>query len=323
MNITTAIHSLSDYRRILIDANDGPYSERKLVVEYTNGALDSSFELGAFIIFESMAAHVESYIGNKAGHPYFPYLVVEDFVRTFFPDFVISDENIIALCELSLNSLNPGVHLVHILEKMRDNKYVVNEYEDVYEFYNRNLVYFESLSKYNRDYTFVFDGAKRQLQDLFKGDEGVSLRTWCEHLLNIAQTLHNEKWKSFLFDKDENTRKTKIQALMERTGLPFIYNNRDQYYCDERLEKVEQRVLLRAVHDVFRVFNGNLDGCSMKSFCEISDPLFIPSDKDLPLVDGRCDSAPWERCKDPKLCAFSKLWHKWGLEKYFPINSNN
>jgi hypothetical protein len=262
-------------------------------------------------------------LGNKADFQYFPYLIIENFVRTFFSTFPINDENIIVLCELSLNSLNPGLHLVHILEKMDQEGYIINNYEDIYQLYFANLTYFQDLSKLNKEYSSIFDLSKGQLKNLFKGDKEVSLRTWCEDVINNAQTLHEEQWRSFLFDKDESMRKSKIVELMKRTGLPFIYNNRDQYYCDEKLEKVEQRILLRAVHDVLNVFNGNFIGCSMKSFCEISDPLYISSGKGVPSVDDRCDSAPWERCRDSRLCAFSMLWYKWGLKDYSPKKVQN
>jgi|APEBP8051072266_1049373.scaffolds.fasta_scaffold01277_1 hypothetical protein len=264
-----------------------------------------SVHLGAFQILESMASLIENYIFSILPSVDYPYNVVDDLVKNCFPNTNNTRENLISLCYLALQSKEPGVHLIKILETMEAQQYDAKTWEDIFRFHDKQMI-----NQINDDYLIMSTLAKKQLLDYFSQDSESDIKKWCNSVLEAGKTLWNERWVLALFNECRSTKIDAIIKLMDFTGLPLVTNNTGLHYCGNNLYDTGRNTsFLRSIHDVFLVLKREANVCSMYEFCSTSK---------FYLVDERCKTSPWMRANDNNLCPFAYWWHKWGLSEYKP-----
>ena len=65
----------------------------------------------------------------------------------------------------------------------------------------------------------------------------------------------------------------------------------------------------RAIREIEKLFEFGQKQCTMMSWCHHS-PGSTPNDL--------CEYAPWEKCKEERLCPYAFLWKHWKLASYEP-----
>ncbi|MDR3626198.1 MAG: hypothetical protein P4L45_05170 [Ignavibacteriaceae bacterium] len=283
-----------------------------LEVEYINEISGKGkFNMGAACIIESMTANLQEFLFSPVNSPQFPYRTVELFLTKFFPNFPLGKEILIALCDVSLDSYNPGIQFISLLNLMKEQNFVPKDHNDIYGFCEplRFPIENEDLDRYNF-FNNRSNNALSQLKDQFNSEHDVLLINWCENLILSGQKIKSENWvKKLLDSQNSDDKSSNFKNIIAITGLPLISNNQGNYYNSDTLGKIGNNAsIIRAINEIHEVLEGSTI-CTMYNFCELSTP---------DLVDCRCTTAPWKKISDNILCPFGQLWHKWELDDYSP-----
>lgn len=96
-------------------------------------------EFGRLALMESMAYIIEKKITIKSpSAPDFPYNAAKIVSDKIYPEFSRNEENLLALCDMSLMFSEPGKVFVSTLEKYKNNRFMPNKAEDIIDdFYSK------------------------------------------------------------------------------------------------------------------------------------------------------------------------------------------
>lgn len=224
----------------------------------------------------------------------------------------LTDLDLIALCDISLQSSVPGHAIYLMLKAIASGKMVINKPEDVYDFFFSKRINFlgekmetkQALmvaSEMAINHLLSYIRIETLLQEyqewvLFTMKAGIAMRTKQPYFfLNMA--------------RDERNKNNRIlKYIAKNIGSPQMVNKlgkRFQLVTDRPICRFEY---LEAVREIERLFEHGERKCSLKPWCEIN-PEGAP-------VDSRCDNAPWQRCNDELLCPYGLLWRHWKLAEY-------
>lgn len=130
---------INQNKRLEIKPNSIVFCEKNipiisLIVTFENGAT-VTFELGAHIIKESMAALYQSLVDPHATHDDIPYNVVKILCRHNYPSLYRNTKLLICCCHAALFSMTPGDTLIMLLakaekEKITDGMQLFSDYID-------------------------------------------------------------------------------------------------------------------------------------------------------------------------------------------------
>ena len=277
---------------------------------------DFILSFGALSIMENMAYLMEQMTCSDYAHsPDYPYSFVEKITEKIYPQFGENRLNVLALCDLSLQYNNPGKVLVQYLQEMLSNKWLPTNPEELYdEIYSRkNSINNKGEISLEQNFNELADVVKRQTQGYFNDPQiFTNIRNWIEHLLTTAKKLRFQN-RYFILEvaKGGNLKTNKaFKQLLGEIGTPLISNNSGE--CTLLYPNKPKGVELgyfSAIGQIISIFEkGNCD-CSLHPIC-------IKCGNE---VDNRCQSAPWERSNDIKLCPVALLWKHWKLKDYTPI----
>ena len=297
---------------------DGHFSIPELHVKAITNKGPEEIIVGAYAIRENMAYLLERKCTTKyrtSGD--FPYLIVEILANALCPN-KLNDFDLIALCDISLQSSVPGHALYLTLKAIKEGRMVVNKSEDFYDFYFSKKVSFLGqemetprallvAAAMATDHLLSYVRIKelsREYQDwvYFTFQASVGLRIM--HPYFFLEMARGQR------DKDNET----LKFLAKNIGSPQMVNElgkRFQLATDRPICRFEY---LEAVKEIEKLFEDGVSKCSLKVWCEMS-PDGAP-------VDNRCDTAPWSRCNDAQLCPYAVLWQHWKLgEKKVTISN--
>ena len=281
------------------------------VVAMTNHGKEE-ITVGAYAIRENMAYLLERKCTTKYKRSSeFPYQIVEMLANKICPR-KLSDLDLIALCDIALQSSAPGHAIYSMLEAIANGKMVVNKPEDVYNFF------------FSKKASFL--GEKMEVQRALK----IASKLATNHLLSLLQieTLSQgyQEWILFTLEagvrlrieqpfffldmaRGERNKDNRIlQYIAKNIGSPQMVNKigkRFQLATDRPVCRFEY---FEAEREIERLFEYGERKCSLKPWCELN-PDGAPA-------DSRCDNAPWQRCNDEQLCPYGLLWRHWKLADY-------
>lgn len=277
---------------------------------------DFILSFGALSIMENMAYLMEQMTCSDYAHsPDYPYSFVEKITEKIYPQFGENRLNVLALCDLSLQYNNPGKVLVQYLQEMLSNKWLPTNPEELYdEIYSRkNSINNKGEISLEQNFNILADIVKQQTQGYFNDPQiFTDIRSWIEQLLGTAKKIRSRN-RYFILDvaKGGNIKTNKaFEQLFREIGTPLISNDTGEctLFYPGQPEGVELGYF-SAIGQIISIFEkGNYD-CSLHPIC-------IKNGNE---VDNRCQSAPWERSNDIKLCPVALLWKHWKLKDYAPI----
>ena len=268
--------------------------------------------VGAYAIRENMAYLLERKCTTKYKRSSdFPYQIVELLANKICPG-KLTDLDLIALCDISLQSSAPGHAVYMMLDAIASGKMVINKPEDVYDFFfSKRIVFLDdemdvgqalmTASKMATNHLLSYvqiETLSQEYQEwvLFTMSAGIGLRIAQPYFfLDMARGKRNKENAIFKY-------------IAKNLGSPQMVNKlgkRFQLATDRPICRFEY---LEAVREIERLLEYGERKCSLKPWCELN-PDGAPT-------DSRCDNTPWKRCNDEQLCPYGLLWRHWKLVDY-------
>lgn len=265
--------------------------------------------VGAYAIRENMAYLLERKCTTKYRTSFdFPYQIVEIIANTMCPN-VLSELDLIALCDISLQCSVPGHGLYSILKAIADGNLVVKKPEEIYDFFFSKRTNFIGVNQSTSQALITAAAmAMDHLLSYVKIDLlNAEYQQWILYTLTAGVELRVLRPYFFLemarWMRDKNNRM--LQYIAKNIGSPQMVNSkglRFQLATDRPICRFEY---LEAVKEIENLFENGERKCGMKSWCALS-PDGAP-------IDERCDKEPWKRCNDVQLCPYGLLWRHWKL----------
>ena len=273
---------------------------------------------GAIAIMESMAYILER-LCSPTGYessPDFPYraaeLVADYYVKDFSNDLLM----VLALCDMSLQSSNPGACFVRVMKEIRDGMVTFVIPEDIYDyFYNQS-----SMTAYGTESTLVANF--KMLLSVVQNSMKSYLRDmpmlkvyydWIDHLVRFAIDWR-EQDKYFLLKmarhNDLATNDCWGFAIHE-VGSPLMVNNKGFHYKIVQHDSTLGMDVeyFRAIRQIEALFENGKTVCEMFNWCKNS-PGATPN--------SLCQTTPWKKSTEERLCPYALLWRHWNLKDREP-----
>lgn len=265
--------------------------------------------VGAYAIRENMAYLLERKCTTKYRTSFdFPYRIVEIIANTMCPN-VLSELDLIALCDISLQCSVPGHGLYSILKAIADGNLVVKKPEEIYDFFFSKRTNFIGVNQSTSQALITAAAmAMDHLLSYVKIDLlNAEYQQWILYTLTAGVELRVLRPYFFLEMargmRDKNNRM--LQYIAKNIGSPQMVNSkglRFQLATDRPICRFEY---LEVVKEIENLFENGERKCGMKPWCALS-PDGAP-------IDERCDKEPWKRCNDVQLCPYGLLWRHWKL----------
>lgn len=281
------------------------------------------FRLGGNHITEGMAYLAEHYVyadlltadGINLETSDYPYNVISKLVEIIYPEMMGNIPFIIATCDAALMTYNPGLSFLRALQHLKminfpiDGADAVPLYKELGAFLKGSHVSLKEVSDMARDLLL-----KNFKVDYFEGNN-----IWINIIFDRALEIR-AKFPDFLIEilKPGDLKKNlDFRMLRNQLGSPMVVNSEYEGtfalpngFTDDRLFLG----LFWAINQILRVFTNNKPlPCEMKAHCARSQ-----QDGGDVEIDNRCDTAPWSRCGDAKLCPFGVMWKHWSLAQFEP-----
>ncbi|SEW16630.1 hypothetical protein [Chitinophaga arvensicola] len=283
----------------------------KLTLE-SEGRQTKYFNFGEYAVSETMAYMIErKFYPDLNLQPRYPYRVAVDLARRIYPDFCDQEENIFALCDVSLMHNMPGWAFVSILTEMENAGFMPASGEEVidygYRYYNGigwdHLGYMDYADQGIRhvsskiwDHEFYM-GTMQLLQA--NVERGRILRYMFPHAIvkiyKATQPLSYDFYRAFNF-----------------LGGPLSINNAGERtarvpYGLDWLEPISDPSHFRVAWQLGNFLMEGLVPCSLERTCRAA--------RNAVGVDYRCQHGPWQRVTDDQKCPFAAAWFFYGLAK--------
>lgn len=270
-------------------------------------------------ISESMAFILEQLCTRDyAPSPEYPYRAAEKVVKFVchngFEDNLL---NILALCDISLMTLNPGDFFYNCINQIAKGTLHISRPEDLYDYFY-NLM--GAVNDNNVVTTFQFFVDRANLAK-------VALKSYINQP-QINATLY--PWIDMVFDKGIDIRQhdryffiklarngyiiqNQIFAkLFNAVGSPLIQNNQGEFgRFPSNPDYGDVFQYITAVRAVYEMFYG-IFTCSLIDFCMQSIGQTNIQ------INSYCIGAPWRRCTDQNLCPVAMLLRHRNLARNIP-----
>ena len=265
--------------------------------------------VGAYAIRENMAYLLERNCTTKyRTSKDFPYQIVEILANSMCPG-KLTDEELIALCDVSLQCSVPGHGLYIFLKAISEGRTTVNKAEEIYDFFFSKKVRFLGMEQTTSQ--ALITAATIAMEHLMSYVKIESLnaeyQAWI--LYTMSAGLELRVLRPYLFLEMARGKKDKdnemLKYIAQNIGSPQMVNNKGNRYQLATDRPICRFEYIEAVKEIERLFEFGECSCSLKPWCELS-PDGAP-------VDDRCDKSPWKRCNDKNLCPYGLLWRHWKL----------
>lgn len=278
---------------------------------------------GYMAVMESMAYIIESRISHPQSTPCdFPYMSAQMVVDKIYPEFGKEILNILALCDTSLQFSNSGNVFVSMLEQMKDRKWLPSKPEDVYDYVysqwvcvmGEDMPFFQAIIKMS---FFVEQRVNEYLKIKYNSHK---FHDFVKNMLRfgLCMRLARPYFMIELANGDYADKNLVLREIIGYVGMPIIKDSKNLFYTISPLRKDYLSVLdiFPAINQVIRCLRNGSRDCEMMDFCKESRRRFEAgeSNEPAPIVDKRCQDAPWKRCDDKDgVCSHNKIWVHWGL----------
>lgn len=268
---------------------------------------------GAIAIMESMAYLMER-LCSATGYeksPDFPYRSAEMVADYYVKDFSKAPLMLLALCDMSLQSSNPGACFVRVMKGIRDGNVSFTRPEDIYDhFYNQ-----VSMTAYGAGSSLLaqFKKLLAVVQYNMKSYLRVMpiLKEYYEWIDNLVRFAVNwrEQDRYFLLKmarQSDLVNNYYWSLAIQKAGSPLMINNKGA-----RFKFVQHNSTMgmdveyfQAIRQIEVLFEKGKTDCELFEWCKKS-PLATPN--------SLCKSAPWKKCTEEMLCPYALLWKHWNL----------
>lgn len=267
------------------------------------------FIVGAYAIRENMAYLLErTCTTSYQSSCEFPYQIVEILANSMCPG-VLSNEDLIALCDVSLQCSVPGYGLYQYLKAISIGNLIINKPEDFYDnFFSQQIDFLGKKQSTSSALEMASKIAIDHLSSYVKIDSLKEEYTdWVDFTFKKGLELRISHRYFFLkMARDKRDKDNKVLQMIARTvGSPQMVNAKGLRYQLATTRPICRFEYFEAVREIERLFETGSVSCRLKPWCRMS-PNGAP-------VDNRCDKAPWTRCNDVALCPYGLLWRHWNL----------
>ncbi|MBR0495000.1 MAG: hypothetical protein IJJ71_02350 [Treponema sp.] len=189
-------------------------------------------QFGACAILEGMARILENHLypSPDNGRWQIPYDLPYLFANTVLPEFAIKQENIFALCDISLQMYNPAEVFYNLLYIMKDEHFIPSDLESFY-----NYSYSKIEKMYKIKFTDIWnksvEDARYNLKNAVNLPECQYAVTWADNVIE-TYTQKRDSDKVFLsrfMSMDRATAEVEYFKLIREVVSPIIYNKKNQY----------------------------------------------------------------------------------------------
>ena len=262
------------------------------------------WEFGYKEIMESMAYILQRLCTKAYTSPEYPYLVAEKMAEFINSTFAKSLLNVLALCDVSLMTDQPGAYFVDYIQRITKEGRSIAKPEEIYDdFYSIvgvdcNGIQTSSLAHY----TTLYNAAKQALKSYIAIPcIRQKLNKWIDMVFDIGYNIR-DKYRYFFLelarDGDIMSNKT-FNAIFYTIGSPLMHNNKGAYgrFPSHPSDYGDVSQYLLAILPIVESFNNGKTECYMKPFC-------ISSGRK---TDDRCKT-PWLKKCELRLCPVATIW---------------
>ncbi|NIG35735.1 hypothetical protein C1Y43_16295 [Pantoea sp. ICBG 828] len=286
-------------------------------------------DVGAICIYEFMAHSIQKKLYEKTAEPpKVPYLVVKD-VANFISGYVVNDDILVAICELTLQSPFPGEELYKILNGFNDQNIDLNTIskeqlmtlcnstyfiQEDYDLIENNVANSAGeMKKYTRKMLLErqIEEVKKDFRVFLQGND--DLEKAYGALVYLLDTIHSFRGDDLLpiselmfLEKDEAF--TYLNGIIKKIGMPLLFNNNG--YVGQGIATKdcdEQFFLFYTLYQYIRVFMYGKKTCDLINSCK---------NYQNNCVNENCSSNPHLKGREKWLCTLGQLIKFWGLSKY-------
>jgi hypothetical protein len=304
-----------------LDANQ-TVAVPKIQVHYVEADGENKyFKLGSTIIMENMASLLERIFirdFEKLWPSTIPYHGAELVAINIHPKFAENPINTLLLCDACLFTFNPGDLFYLVLTDMKSKNWLPQSPMEIYEYCNKFMKFnHRGTSTLFELYELQKKKTIKELQDYFTNDFFEDNKKWIDLVIDSAYNLRRER-PLFIFDLAIGGKKV-LAEILKKVGTPQITNLLGQtHFFHPRQESYQFLPYgFGAINEIFKIFNGESQGCKLKHVCQSS-----AHKQGLPdFTDKRCETSPWDRSNDAYLCPFAQIWKMWIRNDKTPVSS--
>lgn len=296
--------------------NDILKSIESIVITDTDGDM---FSFGSIAIMESMAYIMERLCSPNGvvQSPDFPYRSAELIAEHYEKGFSNNLEMVLALCDMSLQSANPGRVFVSTMKGIKEGSLSFNRPEDIYDYFYELPASIAGQGEYSMldAFKFLLSQTQESLNSYLKIPSADEVyHQWIARIVDFSLSWR-EKNRYFLLDMARCQDLFKNGAwgyAVKMIGSPLMSNNNGDFYKipPDGLPLGLDVEFFKAFGEIESLFSIGKVQCEMRTFCE--SPLSDVS------MDTNCDSSPWFRCTQNRLCPYALIWRHWGLTDHYP-----
>lgn len=279
---------------------------------------DMPISIGICAIKESMAYLVEKLCTTEhIKSPDFPYNIAR-----LIADFVLgkdslSDIDLLALCDVSLLTSNPGLSFYRFIKMIKDKVLIVNKPEDIYHyFYNSKSIIYDTGQVVLSIIDYIQSAclALSALKQYYSLERLQDLTDWLDKVFTIGVYFRMER-PYFMLEMARGAKDKYngvLQFFAKEVGSPLMENNQGQMFKLKLPTAEPPTEYLYVLKQVYSLFKKGEKGCMLKEWCK-NNP-----GKPEANADERCSYAPWSRCRDKNLCPYALFWHHRALSDFTP-----
>lgn len=273
---------------------------------------------GAIAIMESMAYIMERLCSPKGyvASPDYPYraaeLVADYYVKGFSSNLLM----VLALCDMSLQSSDPGACFVRVMKGIRDGIVRFATPEAIYDYFYAQV----SVTAYGTESTLVAhfkmllsvvqNSMKSYLRDMPILKEYYG---WIDNLVKFAIYWRDEDRYFLLKMARQNDLANNgcWGFVVHEVGSPLMVNNKGSHFkILQNGASVGMDVeYFRAIRQIESLFETGKTVCEMYDWC-LNSPNATPNEL--------CVIAPWKKSVEERLCPYGLLWRHWNLKDREP-----
>lgn len=312
------VHSVDEWSDDLADdfISNPPISEIKNIVLNQN---DNMRSFGAIAIMESMAYILERLCSPNAyvSSPDYPYRAAE-LVATYYDAKFGNDLlRVLALCDMSLQNSNPGLCFVNIMKLVGEGKLLFDTPESIYDyFYNRRVKsVYGRVTSWQDSYNKLLNQVDTCLQDYIKGIDSLkSYHEWINHLVDFSRDWrNNDRYFLLKMARKNDLKKNDCWGYtVARIGSPLMVNANNHYFKlpYDGMQEGESVEMYAALKEIYKLFLEGNKPCGLLTWC--NDSLESTPNE-------LCNTAPWKKVGETKLCPYAFFWRHWGLTGCEPV----
>lgn len=312
------VHSVDEWSDDLADdfISNPPISEIKNIVLNQN---DNMRSFGAIAIMESMAYILERLCSPNAyvSSPDYPYRAAELVAIYYDAKFGNDLLRVLALCDMSLQNSNPGLCFVNIMKLVGEGKLLFDTPESIYDyFYNRRVKsVYGRVTSWQDSYNKLLDQVDTCLQDYIKGIDSLkSYHEWINHLVDFSRDWrNNDRYFLLKMARKNDLKKNDCWGYtVARIGSPLMVNANNHYFKlpYDGMQEGESVEMYAALKEIYKLFLEGNKPCGLLTWC--NDSLESTPNE-------LCNTAPWKKVGETKLCPYAFFWRHWGLTGCEPV----